>query len=47
MRRGARVLAATVAAVLLAGTATALAAFTNASAASQTVSSRNLGAPTG
>ena len=47
MRRGARVLAATVAAVLLAGTATALAAFTKASAASQTVSSRNLGAPTG
>lgn len=47
MRHGARLLAATIAVVLLVGTATALAAFTKTSAASQTVSSRSLGAPTG
>ena len=45
--RSARIVAAAVALVLLAGTATAIAAFTNAASASQTVSSRNLGAPTG
>jgi hypothetical protein len=45
--RAARLLATTVAVVLLAGTATAIAAFTTASSASQTVSSRNLGAATG
>jgi hypothetical protein len=45
--RAARLLATTVAVVLLAGTATAIAAFTAASSASQTVSSRNLGAATG
>ena len=47
MKRGARLLAATVAIILLAGTTTAIAAFTRASAAAQTVSSRNLGAATG
>ena len=45
--RSARVAAAAVALVLLAGTATAIAAFTKTAAASQTVSSRNLGPPTG
>lgn len=47
MMRSARILATVVAIVLLAGTATAVAAFTKAASASQTVSSRNLGAPTG
>ena len=41
------IVAAAVALALLAGTATAIAAFTTADAASQTVSSRDLGAPTG
>ena len=45
--RYARVAAAAVALVLLAGTATAIAAFTKTASASQTVSSRNLGPPTG
>ena len=45
--RSARVAAAAVALVLLAGTATAIAAFTKTASASQTVSSRNLGPPTG
>ena len=45
--RFARVAAAAVALVLLAGTATAIAAFTKTASASQTVSSRNLGPPTG
>jgi hypothetical protein len=45
--RAGRLVAATLAAVLLAGTATAIASFTTTSSASQTVSSRNLGAPTG
>ena len=45
--RSARAAAAAVALVLLAGTATAIAAFTKTAAASQTVSSRNLGPPTG
>ena len=47
MIRSARVAAAAVALVLLAGTATAIAAFTKTASASQTVSSRNLGPPTG
>jgi hypothetical protein len=47
MMRSARVAAAAVALVLLAGTATAIAAFTKTASASQTVSSRNLGPPTG
>jgi hypothetical protein len=47
MMRSARVGAAAVALALLAGTATAVAAFTKATSASQTVSSRSLGAPTG
>ena len=46
MMRATRIVAAAVALVLLAGSATAIAAFTTAAAASQTVSSRNLGAPT-
>ncbi len=45
--RSARILAAALAILLLAGTATAIAAFTRAASASQTVSTRNLGAPTG
>ena len=45
--RSARVAAAAVALVLLAGTATAIASFTKTASASQTVSSRNLGPPTG
>jgi hypothetical protein len=47
MMRSARIAAATVALVLLAGTATAIAAFTKTAVGSQSVSSRNLGAPTG
>jgi hypothetical protein len=47
MMRSARVAAAAAALVLLAGTATAIAAFTKTASASQTVSSRNLGPPTG
>jgi hypothetical protein len=47
MMRSARIAAATIALVLLAGTATAIAAFTKTASAAQTVSSRNLGAPTG
>ena len=45
--RSARIAAATIALILLAGTATAIAAFTKTASAAQTVSSRNLGAPTG
>jgi hypothetical protein len=47
MMRSARVAAAAVALTLLAGTASAIAAFTKTASGSQTVSSRNLGAPTG
>jgi hypothetical protein len=47
MMRSARIATAAVALILLAGTATAIAAFTKTASGSQTVSSRNLGAPTG
>jgi hypothetical protein len=47
MMRSARIAAATIALVLLAGTATAIAALTKTASAAQTVSSRDLGAPTG
>ncbi len=45
--RSARIATAAVALILLAGTASAIAAFTKTASGSQTVSSRNLGAPTG
>ena len=44
MRRRTRLIAACACAVLLAGSATALAAFSNTASAAQTISSRNLGA---
>ncbi|HEY7257461.1 MAG TPA: hypothetical protein VH459_00250 [Gaiellales bacterium] len=47
MRRRGRIVAAGACAVLLAGSATALAAFASSTSASQTISSRNLGAPSG
>jgi hypothetical protein len=47
MMRSARIATAAVALILMAGTASAIAAFTNTASGSQTVSSRNLGAPTG
>jgi hypothetical protein len=47
MMRSARIATTAVALILMAGTASAIAAFTNTASGSQTVSSRNLGAPTG
>lgn len=45
--RSARIATTAVALILMAGTASAIAAFTTTASGSQTVSSRNLGAPTG
>jgi hypothetical protein len=47
MMRSARIAMTAVALILMAGTASAIAAFTKTASGSQTISSRNLGAPTG